>query len=358
MSQNLFAGSSLMISVLQSMNNYMSQTVSLLSQINNSILQSTTSIVQAIGALGTYIGPKMGGAIPYANQFQISMGKLLNALGATPGSMGISALPVSVASTAPLKTFTSDMDKLKTVFGGGKGLFQGIGQGLLAGVTHGVQRFSGGSNLKLATGTGAYAGAGGMLGGIGGLGRGIASSMSPMVNQFKAMGPQMLAMSIILAPIQAFLEGILTPLEPLSELAGAFGEILGTALVPLVNMLMTFLTPFIPILTGIANLIAPLLPILFMILTPFGQVVALFKIMEAFMPPDVGAWFANLPTVIGDALSGAGSWITDQLKGLWGIVVDFFGGLGFQLGVALTKVVNDLMHTSYGGSDANLFTSV
>ena len=88
--------------------------------------------------------------------------------------------------------------------------------------------------------------------GLGGLGKGLGKGLG-------ALGPQMLAMTLIMKPISALLEGLLEPLEPLIDLFGMVGEILGLLLVPIVDALMKVLMPFMPLLMEIVMALMPLI---------------------------------------------------------------------------------------------------
>lgn len=357
MSQNVFGGTSLVLTTLQSLNSIMNTIASGIATLNNNIITISSILSNQLQAL-----------IRLDADMRTTKGK--DVLSGTTQLDAVSLQAITSLSTNITEVATNfsptkqmgNIDQLKSLFSGGGSILAGARGGAENAAQFSILNkilprfFSGKDQSPIITAGQSLLG--GVGGGIGGLFKGIGQSMKPMVSQFAAMGPQMLAMSLIIQPIQAFLEGILTPLEPLTELFGAFGEILGTALIPLVNMLMAFLMPMIPVLQGIANLLAPILPILFMMLTPFGQLMAIFQIIGAFMPPDIAAWFTNLPNIIGDTLTNLGTIIQTSLSSIWAVIVDSIGGLGFQIGVAVTKAINDFLHTSYGGADANMFTSV
>ena len=113
---------------------------------------------------------------------------------------------------------------------------------------------------------------GGAIGKVGGLlGKGLGKLMGPTTKGILGgatkglgkglamLGPQMLAMTLIMKPISALLEGLLEPLEPLIDLFGMVGEILGMLLVPIVDALMKVLMPFIPLLMEIVMALMPLI---------------------------------------------------------------------------------------------------
>lgn len=87
---------------------------------------------------------------------------------------------------------------------------------------------------------------------LGSLGKGVAGGLG-------ALGPQMLALSLIMKPVAALMEGLTEPLEPLTDLFGMVGSILGLLLVPIVKELMNVLLPFMPLLVEIVMVLMPLI---------------------------------------------------------------------------------------------------
>jgi hypothetical protein len=338
-----------MYQVLQSINQSMSQLTSIASQINTNLIQIGTRMVQAIGSLGTYIGPKGGGANRYNTEFQKSMNNLLAPL--TVLNNTIPELTQTIKKTEITKN--SNWDKLKTATGlGSEGsmLLGAIG-GIKKSGVFGINNMEPKYPPKLA--------ASNLIGGaLKGAGTSFAKSFMPAISAMASLGPQMAFMAIVMAPIQAFLEGILEPLEPLNELMGAFGQILGTALIPTVQMMLEHLMPLIPGLMGVADAISPVVTWLFKFTTPLGLIFTLVDAITSISWPDVGKWFTDLPGSIAAGWNVFTGWITTQFNNIWTSIVDSFNYIGFAIGVAITKMVSDIVGYNVGGSDYNLFTSV
>lgn len=142
----------------------------------------------------------------------------------------------------------------------------------------------------------------------------------------------------VMSPMTNILTGFLEPLEPLTDLLGTVGSILGTALVPIVAKLLEFVMPFMPILVAIANILSPLLIGLFNFFIPLDKISALFAKLASFIPPDVGKWFAELPKTIESFFSGLPAKITTALNSAGLTIVNFFT-------VTLPKAFTDLMAT-------------
>ena len=116
------------------------------------------------------------------------------------------------------------------------------------------------------------------------------------------------------------LEGFMGALEPLADLAETIGEILGTSLNPIVREIIGAITPFLPILVGLAQFLGPILLFLFEIFNPLGRLISIFNLIMQFVPPDIAGWITNLPTLIGQGLSQLGeiigNFFTVTLPGL------------------------------------------
>ena len=102
----------------------------------------------------------------------------------------------------------------------------------------------------------------------GGVAKGVGSSM---LTKAAALGPQMLALALVMKPVGALLEGIMEPLEPITELFGAVGQILGVLLVPIVNQIMRILLPILPILVDVIRMLLPVINFLILPLTFLGN---------------------------------------------------------------------------------------
>ena len=145
----------------------------------------------------------------------------------------------------------------------------------------------------------------------GALGGGVAKGIGgAMMGGISSLGPQMLALSLVMKPIGALLEGIMEPLEPITDLFGAVGEILGTLLIPIVNDIMKVFMPLLPILIDVVKALNPVIAIMMLPLTLLG----------------------NTMQIVGPAIGVLSGWIADLMGGLTD-VIDF--GKGFLSDLSL-----------------------
>jgi hypothetical protein len=124
-----------------------------------------------------------------------------------------------------------------------------------------------------------------LFGALGQAGRSIAKMPFQAIG---AMGPQMAAMSLVMQPVMAFLEGFLSPFEFLGDMFGAFGEILGMMFLPIVQMLVPMMAEWIPILMQIALALQPVIEFMFNLVFHFSGLSIIFGVLqtviESFMP--------------------------------------------------------------------------
>lgn len=194
---------------------------------------------------------------------------------------------------------------------------------------------------------------------------GVFNSLTmPAKNMGKVMGgaigsvaPQMMAMKIALEPMNALINGILAPLEPLTEIFGAFGQIIGTALMPIMQEIIPILLSFMPILQAIIPpigqfllalfkfsdigliiaIITPLMPLLQQLANLFGALMTAVMPIAALLSNLVGLFAQWLVPIIGvlvvaiqpaiewlNNLATAGNMLTDSLKTIY----DWFNSIG------------------------------
>jgi len=165
---------------------------------------------------------------------------------------------------------------------------------------------------------------------------GIAGSLGAAVAGIGAMVPQMIALAIVTQPIQAFLQGVMEPFSMLSEIFGAFGEVLGVMFIPILNMIMPILLPFIPIFMDLAKILAPLIVLYLQFCTPLGYMLPLLQLLTPVLSLVVGV------------LGGVGETISTVLTPALNTAYAFVGFLGNSL-VALFGVF-----TNSGDVIANL----
>jgi hypothetical protein len=198
-----------------------------------------------------------------------------------------------------LQAFKGGMDTLRFNIGAGRrqaGLrgLQGGTKGRLA--STGVGRFLGGIKGGISPISGA----------VGGLGKSFAKGLS-------TLGPQMLALTLVMKPIQALLSALLEPLDPIIDIFGTVGDILGLLLVPIVNSLMQVLIPILPGLLQMVNILSPIISALVLPLTLLGQAMqAVGPIMQALTSPIEGLSIKLQGLV--DNITGIGAGIAEKIK--------------------------------------------
>lgn len=97
---------------------------------------------------------------------------------------------------------------------------------------------------------------------------GLSKEFSKSFAKAAALGPQMLALTLVIKPLSALLQGLLEPLEPIIDIFGAVGDILGLLLVPVVTAVMKILLPILPALTDIVVSLLPLIDLVLLALIP------------------------------------------------------------------------------------------
>jgi len=238
------------------------------------------------------------------------------------------------------------------------------GGGGLVGVLKGldVSQFIEGLTSPFRTGIAGFragkAGGGGLKGGIKGM---LGSGMTGVVGKglmggLAAMGPQMLALSLIMKPIGALLEGLLAPLEPIIDLFGMVGEILGLLLVPIVQALMEVLLPFMPLLIEIVMSMMPLiklfmiplrllgvlltaiLPIFTQITGVFGDLMQFFGIFADFF---VG-FFANIGNFVGTFITRAGEWLRSGIQDFIDKIRNWFQTIWSNMRDWFAELIDDI----------------
>jgi hypothetical protein len=278
------------------------------------------------------------------DQYQKSMNMLI-----TPLTTLSNSLP-TLGQTIKQANFVKDSnwDKLVQTMGAGPAMLKGAYLGGREGFTSQIEK---NPNVSMKTALG-----GGFQGAMKGAGTALKSAIMPAVGAMASLGPQMAFMAIVMAPIQAFLEGILEPLEPLNELMGAFGQILGTALIPTVQIMLEHLMPLIPGLMGVADAISPVVTWLFKFTTPLGLIFTIVDAITSISWPDVGKWFTDLPGKIGQGFINLVVSITQMFDTFIRGIIEGISHMIFLAGVELTKMVNNIVGFNTGGADTNLFT--
>jgi len=162
---------------------------------------------------------------------------------------------------------------------------------------------------------------------------------------------QGMAMQIVKAfsPITYFAQamgGFMEVFEPLGELAESIGQILGQSLSPIINEIVGFITPFLPILIAVSQILQPILLFFFHLLNPLGKIIALMDIISNITGFDI---MTELPNIITNALTSVagivGTFFSETLP-------NFILGLIQNIGNAIAGFWNDLgTRITGGGAD-------
>ena len=119
-------------------------------------------------------------------------------------------------------------------------------------------------------------------GGLGNTAKAQAKSVAqPFIGALSSLGPQMAMMAIVMAPVQALLEGLFEPFEMITDIFGAYGSILGQMFIPILMAIQPILLSMLPIFEAIAPMLGQLILMIFQFMTPIGLLLPLF---EAIMP--------------------------------------------------------------------------
>jgi hypothetical protein len=125
---------------------------------------------------------------------------------------------------------------------------------------------------------------------------GLAKSITPI---FQGM-----AQSIVKAfsPVTYIMQGFSAFMEPFSvfgDLAEAIGSSLSLMLLPIIQEIVGFITPFIPILQALAMLLAPILLFFFNLVNPLGKIISLISLISDWTGFDI---MGQLPNILTNAL--------------------------------------------------------
>ncbi len=178
----------------------------------------------------------------------------------------------------------------------------------------------------------------------------MASMIVSVSKQFYEMGKTMIKTQLFAAPMQAFWTGFLEPLEPLTDLLGAFGSVLGTMLLPVIQPIITALMPLLPAFATIANILGNILgPAMTIFMIPLNALVQFFTgtyNADAFMK-SIGDAFGKLWDGLVKAVMDFGPklWkaFSDAFLGLLGIIGQFIRDVfveAISFGTAWTPTFN------------------
>jgi len=156
-------------------------------------------------------------------------------------------------------------------------------------------------------------------GALGGLGKSFGAGLS-------MMGPQMLALSLIMKPIGALLNGIFAPLEMITDIFGAVGDILGLLLVPIMKEVGDVLLPILPILVDVVKILIPVISLLMIPMSLLGETM---QLLSAGIQVLTGG-LAGLMDGFGSQVTGFVDGLADNTIALIGNTDQLFQGVSAQ----------------------------
>jgi hypothetical protein len=198
---------------------------------------------------------------------------------------------------------------------------------------------------------------------------GLAKQVKQIADPFKgammSMGPQMAMMALVMAPVSALLEGLFEPFEMITEIFGAYGQVLGQMFYPILLAIQPILLSFLPILQALAPMFGQLILVFFQFLTPIGL---LLPILTAVMPfltigiqylsgiiEQVAAFLTNLKPLelifygllgvfmdFPNVLSNIGNFFTVTIPGFFTTMINNLVGLFTGIGTTIAEIITDL----------------
>jgi len=171
--------------------------------------------------------------------------------------------------------------------------------------------------------------------------------------QFKTMGK----MALVMAPMQALIGGILEPFEPLTEIFGMFGEMIGIGLLPIVQALIPALMSFVPLFQYFGYVCELITPALTPIIDGFmalGNVLSGKISFDDFLTTIKGIPLAMYNGIVASLSSVDWSSVWTSLKAIGGQVGQaILAGL-VGIGDMIKQFVLQVL--SGGGADKNIWT--
>lgn len=343
-----------MIQAIQQQTSLFSSMNNILATLNNGFnaltqaIRKNTEVMLKLAA-----GPKVGidnilkGTIPmskkggptWAGQQFMNIDAMLASTFAPLKAIAPTIMPTSNLPKPKIEDYQSQLGDLFTSLKGGLGgVMSGVGNVLIGGIKGGFGLATPGAGMS----TEGFKQLGGGLMSIFKNTFGLMKSqgmaaVNPLTAAFGKMFPQMAAMALVMEPIMAFIGGLLEPFSMITDMFGAFGEILGTALIPvLTTTIMPLLISMLPIFTSIAQVLGPVLQSLFS-LTGLGVLVQLLTPLIGLITP--------LVTIIGqfvNALQPLFNVFTNIISLGFTAIFERIGNLFSGLGINMESVTNGI----------------
>ena len=157
-----------------------------------------------------------------------------------------------------------------------------------------------------------------------------------MISQFAALGPQAMLAAVALAPVQELLTNLLEPLEPITDIFGAFGSLLSQMFLPVMQIITPFLVSLLPIMDAIGQalgpivqlsfqfgligmlipILTPLIPLIITLTNVFGQIMTAITPLLTLFSAIIGLGMDLLLTLLTSLFSGLGISLTDITAGI------------------------------------------
>jgi phage-related protein len=151
-----------------------------------------------------------------------------------------------------------------------------------------------------------------------------------MKGAFATMAPQMMMLALVMEPVMALIGGLLEPFSMITDMFGAFGEILGTAFLPMLqNSIMPLLQAFLPIFTTLAQVLGPVIQLLF----NFSGIGILIQVLTPLMPliTTLVTLFGQIMTALSPLILVISNIISLGIGAIFEAIGKAFGGLGINM---------------------------
>ena len=153
--------------------------------------------------------------------------------------------------------------------------------------------------------------------------------LGAMQKQFAALGPQAMLAAVALAPMQELLTNLLEPLEPITDIFGAFGSLLSQMFLPVMQIITPFLTALLPIMDAIGQALGPIVELIFQ----FSSIGIWIAILTPLIPliSTLASLFAQVMTAVAPLLTLFSTLVSLGIDLLLNLLTSLFGGLGISL---------------------------
>lgn len=153
--------------------------------------------------------------------------------------------------------------------------------------------------------------------------------LGAMASQFASLGPQAMLAAVALAPMQELLTNLLEPLEPITDIFGAFGSLLSQMFLPVMQMISPFLVQLLPIMSAIGVALGPIVELIFQ----FSSIGIWIAILTPLIPliTTLASLFAQIMTAVAPLLTLFSSIVSLGIDLILNLLTSLFSGLGISL---------------------------